>query len=121
LLREWRMYWLDMRIAASKIQTYTLDLSEADFATNELVKDAVLRNLEIIGEAAKYIPDRVRQNAKTLEWRRVIGFRNIVAHAYFGIDRAILWNIISEKVPELLLAMDQVEASADYRNTPGAS
>jgi uncharacterized protein with HEPN domain len=115
------MYWSDMRIAATKIQTHTTGMSEADFATNELVKDAVLRNLEIIGEAAKYIPERVRQNTTTLDWRRVVGFRNIVAHAYFGIDRSILWNIISEKIPELQLVMDQVEANDDYRNNPGAS
>lgn len=96
-------------------------MGETDFSQNDLVKDAVLRNLEIIGEAAKFIPLEIRQNAETMDWRRVIGFRNIVAHAYFGIDPSILWNIISEKIPELILAIDQVEATAAYRNTPGAS
>ncbi len=101
-----------MRYAAEKVQTYTRGMNEADFTKNELVRDAVLRNLEIIGEAAKHIPSDVRLNSGDLDWRRVVGFRNIVAHAYFGIDRAILWDIVSNKVAELLMAMDKVDSNS---------
>jgi uncharacterized protein with HEPN domain len=66
-----------------------------------------LRNLEVIGEAAKHIPADIRAKVEGLDWRRVIGFRDVVAHAYFGIDEAILWNIVSVKVPELIAAMDE--------------
>jgi uncharacterized protein with HEPN domain len=72
-----------------------------------MTRDAVLRNLEVIGEAAKHIPADIRAQVGGLDWRRVIGFRDIVAHAYFGIDEAILWNIVSVKVPELIAAMDE--------------
>lgn len=109
--REWQLYWADMRHAATKIQLYTSNMDEATFAANELVRDAVLRNLEIIGEAAKHVPQDVRDISYGLDWRRVVGFRNIVAHAYFGIDRAILWNIVSEKISELIDVMDKIDKS----------
>jgi uncharacterized protein with HEPN domain len=115
------MYWADIRFSATKITAYTANMNESDLSGNDLVRDAVLRNLEIIGEAAKFIPENIRQITGIVEWRRVIGFRNIVAHAYFGIDPSILWNIISDKIPELLSAMDRVELSRDYLSSPGAS
>ncbi len=98
-----------MRHAADKVLTYTQGMDAAAFASNNLVRDAVLHNLEVIGEAAKHIPSEIREKVAVLDWRRIIGFRDIVAHAYFGIDEAILWNIVSEKVPELIAAMDQTE------------
>jgi uncharacterized protein with HEPN domain len=105
--RDWRLYWTDMRQAAEKISTYTAGLDAEAFAGNDLVRDAVLRNLEVIGEAAKHVPLDVRAQVSGLDWRKITGFRDIVAHAYFGIDPAILWNIVSEKVPELRRALDK--------------
>jgi uncharacterized protein with HEPN domain len=109
LSREWQMFWQDMHQAANKVLSYTYGFDAAAFSQNELVQDAVLRNLEVIGEAAKQIPPDIRAKVIGVDWRRVIGFRDIVAHAYFGIDQAILWNIVSEKVPELIAAMDACE------------
>jgi uncharacterized protein with HEPN domain len=106
------MYWQDMHQAANKVLKYTSGIDASAFASNDLVRDAVLRNLEVIGEAAKHIPPEIRTRVTGLDWRRVIGFRDIVAHAYFGIDEVILWNIVSEKVPELLAAMDSAEVGA---------
>jgi uncharacterized protein with HEPN domain len=103
------MFWQDMRQAANKVLSYTHGFDAAAFSQNELVRDAVLRNLEVIGEAAKQIPPDIRAKVIGVDWRRVIGFRDIVAHAYFGIDQAILWNIVSEKVPELIAAMDAAQ------------
>ena len=96
-----------MREAAAKVVLFTKGMDNASFASNELTRDAVLRNLEVIGEAAKHIPPEIRAEVIDLEWRRVVGFRDIVAHAYFGIDNAILWNIVSVKVPELIAALEE--------------
>ena len=95
-----------MRAAAAKVVRFTFGMDRRDFAGNELVRDAVLRNLEIIGEAAKHIPPTARAILADVDWRRIIGFRDIVAHAYFGIDDAILWDIVCVKVPELITAME---------------
>jgi uncharacterized protein with HEPN domain len=106
LSRDWRLYWNDMRGSAAKIARFTDGMDQISFASNDLTRDAVLRNLEVIGEAAKHIPPDIRAKVQGLDWRRVIGFRDVVAHAYFGIDEAILWNIVSVKVPELITAME---------------
>lgn len=96
-----------MHDSTAKIARFTNGMDHIAFVANELTRDAVLRNLEVIGEAAKHIPPDIRAKVIGLDWRRVIGFRDVVAHAYFGIDEAILWNIVSVKVPELIAAMDQ--------------
>lgn len=94
-----------MEQAVAKIRRFTDGMNQDEFLANEMTRDAVLRNLEVIGEAAKHIPANVRASHGELDWKRIIGFRDIVAHAYFGIDDAILWNIVSVKVPELSKAL----------------
>jgi uncharacterized protein with HEPN domain len=98
-----------MHEAAAKITKYTSGLDAQAFAANDMIRDAVLRNLEVIGEAAKHIPPEVRAEVADLEWRKIIGFRDIVAHAYFGIDQVILWDIVARKIPELIAAMHAVD------------
>jgi uncharacterized protein with HEPN domain len=86
-------------------------LSFEAFFNDEMRVDAVVRNLEIIGEAANHIPDEVREDYSFVEWKKIIAFRNILAHEYFGIDSAILWDIIKNKLPQtekdILQVMDE--------------
>ena len=89
LSRDWQLYQSDMRAAAGKVVRYTAGMDRLAFAKDELTRDAVLRNLEIIGEAAKYVPPDARARLADVDWRRIAGFRDVVAHAYFGIDDAI--------------------------------
>jgi uncharacterized protein with HEPN domain len=107
LLRDWRLYWGDIHDAVAKIMRFTAGMDQTKFLSDELTRDAVLRNLEVIGEAAKHIPPDIRAKHGDLDWKRIIGFRDIVAHAYFGIDDDILWNIVSVKVPELSKALKE--------------
>ena len=66
-----------------------------------MVIDAVIRNLEIIGEAIKNIPDEVKDEYQTVPWKRMVGLRNIITHAYFGIDLENIWKIITQNIPEV--------------------
>ena len=81
-------------------------MTQKDFLSDERTYDAVVRNLEIIGEAAKHIPRNVRKDISEIEWQKVAGLRDILAHDYFGIDNNILWDLISTKVSDLMKAVE---------------
>jgi len=106
--REWRLYVDDMRQACRKVLRYTQGLDLERLRRDEKAYDAVVRNLEVIGEAAKHIPQAVRAQMPGIEWRKIAGLRDVLAHAYFGIDDAVLWDVIQNKVPPLLDALEQI-------------
>jgi len=76
-------------------------MSYDNFIKNNLVSDAVLRNIEIVGEAVKKIPEKIKKQHPELEWHRITGMRDIVAHHYFSIHDEIVWDIVVNKIPEL--------------------
>jgi uncharacterized protein with HEPN domain len=100
--RDYRPFLEDIRLAAEKILRYTAGMDFDQFRGDEKTVDAVLRNLMIVGEAAKQIPEEVRALAPEVEWRRVARFRDIVVHHYFAVDLQIVWDVVANKVPELV-------------------
>ena len=95
------MYLQDIAQSCEKVLRYTQGLSQTDLVREEKTYDAVVRNIEIIGEAAKHISDELRKQLPNIEWRKVAGLRDMLAHAYFGIDNDILWDVVQNKVPHL--------------------
>jgi uncharacterized protein with HEPN domain len=91
--RDPRLFMTDVLEAIEKIEHYTSGLTFDQFEANEMVLDAVVRNLEIIGEATRCIPATLRERYTQIEWSHVVGFRNIVIHAYFAVDVEIVWTI----------------------------
>jgi uncharacterized protein with HEPN domain len=92
----------DMLHAAQKIKRYTLDLDFDSFISDEKTLDAVVRNFEVIGEAANRIDQEFRDENPEIEWKRIRGFRNRIVHEYFGIDYEIVWEIIENYLDELI-------------------
>jgi len=78
------------------------------FVNNQMAYDAVLRNIDVVGEAAKHIPDDIRKNQTDIDWRRIAGMRDIVAHHYFSIHNEIVWDVVSNKIPELLSQVEEI-------------
>jgi len=87
--------------AITKIERYTSGIDLAAFRADEMRVDAVVRNLEIIGEAAKHIPQRQRELAPAVAWRKLAGLRDIVAHQYFGINLTIIWDVVTNHLRDL--------------------
>jgi uncharacterized protein with HEPN domain len=106
--RDWRLYWNDVIACCSNVERYTAGLGRAAFEADERTYDAVLRNLELVGEAVKQLPPEARALAPAIEWRRIAAMRDVLAHAYFGIDNDILWDVVSNKVPELHTAREVI-------------
>jgi len=95
------MYLQDIAQSCDKILSFTAGLTQEDLIQDEKTYDAVVRNLEIIGEAAKNVPDELRKQLLDIEWKRVAGLRDMLIHVYFGIDNDILWDVVENKVPQL--------------------
>jgi uncharacterized protein with HEPN domain len=92
----------DMLISAEKIKKYTKGIAFDDFIDDDRTIDAVIRNFEIIGEAANRIDSKFRESNPRIEWNRIRGFRNRIVHEYFGIDYEIVWNIIESYIDILI-------------------
>jgi uncharacterized protein with HEPN domain len=91
----------DMQEAILTIEHYVEGYSFDTYTTDKKTRDAVVRNFEILGEAATHVPEDVRAMAPGIPWNRVTGLRNTIIHHYFGVDHTIVWYIIKEQIPGL--------------------
>ena len=99
--RDIRLYLDDILQSCRKILRYTEGMDFTQFQDDERTYDAVIRNLEIIGEASRNLPSEIKHRYPEIEWRSISAFRNIVAHEYFAIKSEIVWDIIRNKIPEI--------------------
>ena len=100
--RDESLYFEDILKAAKKIQLYTAGIDYSTFIQDSMRIDAVVRNIEIIGEAAARLSPENRGLFSAVPWKEIIGMRNILIHAYFGIDYDIVWDVISTKIDNLV-------------------
>ncbi len=99
--RDLKLYLTDILNSIQKIQNYTKDINYNDLLEDNKTFDAVVHNLQIIGESTKQIPDKFRQKHPDTDWRKIAGLRDIIAHAYFTVNPKIVWDIITTKIEPL--------------------
>ena len=94
--------------AIEKVQIYTNGFTFESFDKNGLVQDAVVRNLEILGEAAKKVQDEIKMQFPETEWRKMTGLRDILIHDYSGVDTIIIWDVIETKLSPLKRQLEKI-------------
>ncbi len=95
----------DIKISVSKILDYTNNVTFDDYEADAKTRDAVEHNFQIIGEAANRVPAYLKEQHPQIEWRIIKDFRNFIIHEYFGINNRIVWDIIQNRLPDLLSAI----------------
>ena len=99
--RDSALYLQDILTATEKIEEYIQGLSAQEFNKDWKTIDAVIRNLEIIGEAARNMPEEIISGHPEIPWGKMVSMRNKVMHEYFGVDEDILWKTVTEDIPEV--------------------
>ncbi len=106
--RNWQLFLHDIMICIERIEIYIHGLNRKAFFTDQKTMDAVMRNLEIIGEAAKKLPENIKEKYPNVEWRKLAGLRDILIHHYFGIDEDIIWDVLANKIPEVKTELGKI-------------
>jgi uncharacterized protein with HEPN domain len=111
----WRdLAWvLDMLQASRKALEYVRDLNEEQFHASSLYQDAILRQLTIVGEAAKRVSVEFRVTHHEVPWRQVAGFRDVVVHDYSRVDLQEVWRIVQEDLPTLVILLEPLVPPED--------
>ena len=96
--RDYKQQLDDILQAITFVREYVKDMDYKVFEADRKTQDAVIRNLEIIGEAARILPDEVKDKAAEIQWYKIIALRNILIHEYFGVNLKIIWDVIQNKL-----------------------
>jgi uncharacterized protein with HEPN domain len=103
----------DLWESIEKIERYTEGMTQDSFQNDEKTTDAVVRNLEIIGEAAGRLPKEFTDRHSKIEWVKIKGLRNRIAHEYFGVDIQIIWQILEKDLPTFKASLKSIRSQLD--------
>jgi uncharacterized protein with HEPN domain len=105
---DFRVYFDDILEAIKNIEEYTRGFTFEDFAKDKKTVDAVIRNFEILGEATKHIPERVRKRYPKVPWKDMAGMRDRLIHEYFGVRLDVVWKTIKERLAEVKSLIEEI-------------
>jgi uncharacterized protein with HEPN domain len=110
--REVSLYLEDILGAIDKIEAYVSGMTFQSFRSDPLLIDAVTFNLLVVGEAAGKVPLELRGTHPEVPWSQVVGLRNIIAHAYFGLDLEIIWDVVQNELPTLKRTAEKMKGTS---------
>lgn len=99
--RNDRLYLYDIAECCAKIEKYSAGVGEAEFRENQMLQDALVRNIEIVGEASKNLSEETRQNNPQIAWREITRMRDKIVHHYFRLNLKIVWETVQQDIPKL--------------------
>lgn len=111
--RDWRGFLEDMLDSCERALAFTAGMDFAAFVSDQKTRSAVQREVFVLGEAAKQLPVEVRHRHASVNWRGLSGLRDVLAHQYFRIDDAILWDVVANELPGLLEKLRRIDATED--------
>ena len=107
--RNINLFIEDIIISIKNIENFTANITEDQFEDDVMKQDAVIRRLEIIGEAAKKVPQNFRDKYPDIEWRKIAGLRDVLIHGYFGVDIEKIWLIVKKDIPKLKILILKIK------------
>ena len=108
MLRDWVQFYEDILESCELILSYSAGLTWESFSSDRKSRDALLLQVLQIGEAGRHIPEDVRVRFPQVPWAQLVATRNVLIHAYFAIDNHLLWDIVANKIPELLRELQRI-------------
>ena len=106
--RNYNLYLQDIVEAADRIASYIEGMTRSAFEADQMRIDAVIRNLQIIGEAVKKIPGSIRERYPNIPWQEIAALRNRVTHVYFDVNLDITWDVVQFELPMLKAQIQQI-------------
>ncbi|MGL4501317.1 MAG: HepT-like ribonuclease domain-containing protein [Planktothrix sp.] len=106
-MKEYRLYLIHIRDCLTRVKDYT-STGKDSFYEQMLIQDAVLRNLEVMCESIKKLPDEWKASEPNTPWHKIVGFRNKLAHQYLDVDLDVVWDIVENYLPELEISIEKI-------------
>jgi len=107
--RDYKLFINDIKESVKQIEEYLKGISKEQFIENRMLQDAIVRRLEIIGEASKNIPPALREKNKQVSWSELSQFRNLMAHSYYEVSLTKIWDTLTKRIPGIKESLKNIK------------